>query len=719
MSKTTRTLLLPLLCTLVMLGEAAAQDRDRRPDARDEGSAAAIVNGARVPLRVYQDQIHDQLSHQRKEGRNAAIEQDVADQIFLQVIEAELLRQEAASRGVTVTRNDAVRALLENPPDFIVANFTDSRGVFQKETFRAVVLRPELISQALPTGRDKDEMEREWRSDLEKVIRYVQTLELRRRLGERLLRDRPLTEAMIRARYFAEKTIFDGSFIRILYSTLPDSSVTVSDAEAKQWYDAHIDDYKFPAQRQVGALIIPLYPSSSDSVRNRTAISNARTEITQAPLADRPVVVSRLARSLPPDRFPPKSPIALDKLPAEMALSVGSSQIGDLVGPFGLGEENVLVYIEGRGATLDTVVHARHMLVKVEGAEENADSIAREFLVSIKEKITNEKEFIEAAQTFGQDGARSTGGDLGYFGRGKMVESFERVCFSAPVGKVHGPVRTEFGYHLIWVIDKIALGYRLRELRFPLTVTDSAREVVMRDAIAYAQKLNERAPDTDSLYRALRARYPYAVADTSVLKRLELYGDILGPANFAFSNPPGSVSVLPLPANRIMIAQCIQGWPSGVAPYDKIKWNFVIPHVRRSRQLDLLATRARALRDTMTATMTLGNIRLSAPLAEAYMIEGQALTSPEDEETTLLDSLIERAQDGGVSGPVRGIYAWYLLRIEQRKKAPTSADYRRDRKDFSADYRERYRDRLVSEVLDRARKYATLQDLRPQESAGE
>ncbi len=46
------------------------------------------------------------------------------------------------------------------------------------------------------------------------------------------------------------------------------------------------------------------------------------------------------------------------------------------------------------------------------------------------------------------------GGDLGTFGPGQMVPEFDQVVFSAPVGVVQGPVKTQFGYHLVEVTER-------------------------------------------------------------------------------------------------------------------------------------------------------------------------------------------------------------------------------------------------------------------------
>ena len=86
---------------------------------------------------------------------------------------------------------------------------------------------------------------------------------------------------------------------------------------------------------------------------------------------------------------------------------------------------------------------------------------ARHILVDSKDVAEDLKDDIEGGADFG-DVAREhstcpssrQGGDLGEFGRGQMVPEFDEVVFSAPVGEVQGPVRTQFGYHLIEVTSR-------------------------------------------------------------------------------------------------------------------------------------------------------------------------------------------------------------------------------------------------------------------------
>jgi len=100
-------------------------------------------------------------------------------------------------------------------------------------------------------------------------------------------------------------------------------------------------------------------------------------------------------------------------------------------------------------------VRARHILIKVDpGAEESKKSKARKKLETVQKKLRKGGDFEALAKEYSEGPTSVKGGDLGYFGRGQMVKPFEEAAFSLPQGKVSDIVETQFGYHLIKVIDK-------------------------------------------------------------------------------------------------------------------------------------------------------------------------------------------------------------------------------------------------------------------------
>lgn len=90
-----------------------------------------------------------------------------------------------------------------------------------------------------------------------------------------------------------------------------------------------------------------------------------------------------------------------------------------------------------------TTASARHILVDTE-----------ESCLSLKEKIEAGEDFTEIAKEHSNCPSKAQGGALGSFGPGQMVKEFDEVVFSAELNKVQGPVKTQFGYHLVEVTER-------------------------------------------------------------------------------------------------------------------------------------------------------------------------------------------------------------------------------------------------------------------------
>jgi len=86
---------------------------------------------------------------------------------------------------------------------------------------------------------------------------------------------------------------------------------------------------------------------------------------------------------------------------------------------------------------------ARHILVESEALCEE-----------LKAKIDGGEDFAEVAKQHSTCPSSRKGGDLGEFGPGQMVKEFDAVVFSAPLNEVQGPVKTQFGYHLLEVTSR-------------------------------------------------------------------------------------------------------------------------------------------------------------------------------------------------------------------------------------------------------------------------
>ena len=90
-----------------------------------------------------------------------------------------------------------------------------------------------------------------------------------------------------------------------------------------------------------------------------------------------------------------------------------------------------------------TTASARHILVDTE-----------EECLQLKDRIDSGEDFADVARAHSNCPSKAQGGDLGQFGPGMMVKEFDAVVFSADINTVQGPVKTQFGYHLLEVTSR-------------------------------------------------------------------------------------------------------------------------------------------------------------------------------------------------------------------------------------------------------------------------
>ncbi|NOX96832.1 MAG: peptidylprolyl isomerase [Nitrospirae bacterium] len=86
---------------------------------------------------------------------------------------------------------------------------------------------------------------------------------------------------------------------------------------------------------------------------------------------------------------------------------------------------------------------ARHILVDTQEKCED-----------IKKQIESGTDFTELAKEHSQCPSGQQGGDLGEFTPGQMVKEFDQVVFNQEIGRVHGPIKTQFGFHLIEITSR-------------------------------------------------------------------------------------------------------------------------------------------------------------------------------------------------------------------------------------------------------------------------
>ncbi len=299
-------------------------------------------------------------------------------------------------------------------------------------------------------------------------------------------------------------------------------------------------------------------------------------------------------------------------------------------------------------------VHARHILYKVEGANDAAQKAKAEAAVR---KLKGGADFATLAQAESDDpGSKANGGDLGSFPRGRMVKEFEDAAFAAKEKEIVGPVKSSFGYHVIQVLEKT--GERVQPL-FEVSAgirarlqEDRARDEAKRLAAGLAEKVAKMNKPSDDDLRKL-AGGGVTFNETELLARTDAPQGIGFNPQFSeklFSLKEGETSATPVSTSRgEAIVKLVEIKKPGLPAFAEVKAR-VLADIQRKRQDE--ATLA-SLRQAMAGGATLEgvakklNLKIEAP--EAFGKGGPipGLGSPK----AVLDAVFA-AKPGELKGPI-------------------------------------------------------------------
>jgi peptidyl-prolyl cis-trans isomerase D len=264
-------------------------------------------------------------------------------------------------------------------------------------------------------------------------------------------------------------------------------------------------------------------------------------------------------------------------------------------------------------------VHATHILFKTEGKDE---ATVRKQAESVLAEVKAGGDFAALATKYSEDDvSKVKGGDLDFFGRGAMVKPFEDVAFALAPGQTSDLVKSDFGFHIIRVLEKRAAGVKpLAEVRDQIVDQlkwERAQEQASTLATELAGEISKPADlDTAAKKRGL------AVKESTFFQRTDPIGE-LGPspqvATSAFSLKDGQVSeAIRVPQGFAFIT--VSGKEASRLPK--------LDEVRERVRLDVIADKAKALAQAKAAELTAA-LKGGAAIAAAAKAAGREVRTTE------------------------------------------------------------------------------------------
>ena len=321
----------------------------------------------------------------------------------------------------------------------------------------------------------------------------------------------------------------DIKYVRIPYSSIPDSTITVTKSEIADYVNDHKEEYKQEPARDLQYVYFEEKPSEVDENEIKEAISKLLDDtIEYNSQTDRNDTIRGFRNTKDVSAFLDRNSDtkfdtvfrAKKDLPASVADTLMSLNVGQIYGPYKDGGSYKISKMIARKP--NGSVKASHILLQYAGAtranpevtrtKEEAEAKAKELL---KEAKKSGVVFSELARDNSDGPSAPQGGDLGYFQRGVMVPEFNDFAFNNNVGTI-GLVETDFGFHIIKVDDKedvVQIATIAREI--------VASEQTINTLFTKATKFEMETTDDESAFSAIAKKEEFVVRPVNKIKALD------------------------------------------------------------------------------------------------------------------------------------------------------------------------------------------------------
>jgi peptidyl-prolyl cis-trans isomerase D len=429
-------------------------------DARSIGNRASTstsgtigsVNGEKLDFADFQKQVAQNEDRYKAQGYpvNDMLTQNIREEVWKEFEDNALLSAEYQKLGIDVSDKELNDMLVgPNAVQEIKKAFTDpNTGVFDSQQ---AAERINQLRTIYKSNRKTDKNYEMAQNFFEQALPQFVKLREREKYLSLISQSSYIPKWMIEKSNADNSQIASVKYVKIPYQTIADSTINITDAEIQAYLDSHNEQFKQEESRSISYVSFSAAPTTGDSTTIFQQVQTLKPEFTSTP-----DVESFMARNGTEtnyaDAFVPKSKITGARKDSIISLSKGA-----VVGPYLDGTNYVLAKIMDI-KTLPDSVHARHILVGLvdakTGQPKMEDSVGKQKIDSIKALIDGGQKFDSVAFHLSDDeGSRIKGGDLGYFGQGQMVKEFGDYAFNGKKGEMK-IVKTQFGYHLIEILDQ-------------------------------------------------------------------------------------------------------------------------------------------------------------------------------------------------------------------------------------------------------------------------
>lgn len=604
------------------------------------------VGGKAISYQEFQDVV-ERAAEQRKQQNNGRdlTENDymqIREQVWNDFVTQTIVEQAIEEFGITVSDEEITDWVFsDEPPQQLAQYFMDSTGRFNRDAYQQFLRNPGPENQQALVA-----IESQLRSEL-----------LRSKLTNILTSSVIVSEGSVRAKYIEQNTDFVSSYVffdpRVFAGA---DTAAPSQDEYEHYYEKYKERFKTEDMRKLKYVVFPDVPSKGDT----TAIVNELNTLKELAVGGQDFLELVANNSVTP--YDSSRWFTRDQVGPDVAKQVFSQPVGSIVGPVP-NETGLSLYKIMAERTSDNVMyHASHVLLRTDGGQDDAAQKAKAEQVLAKAKAGADFAAL-AAQYSEEPGAAERGGDLSWFGKGRMVKEFEDAVFGARPGDIKGVIKTQFGYHVIKVHDRSTRELRLAEIRMDIRSGSGTRDAIFERARDFAYFASESGFEAEAATRKLQVLETpeFAKQTGSYIPNLGTNPALL---KFAFENGVGEISEVHQSSAGYTVAMVSEERPAGYRSLDEVREQ-IKPQVVYERQLANTLKKARSIAGKGKSLEEIAASRSGLVVATTPPYKLQSGVPNVGSDQAFIGRMLA-LKPGGITEPFRGQRGIYVARLDSK-----------------------------------------------------
>ena len=652
-----------------------------------------LIDGEAISYQDYEQRIQNLQEIYKLSGTSNLDEktsESIREQMWQQMIRETILDSKFKDLGIGVSDEEVNELVFGNDPHPVVRQlFTDRQtGQFNKS----------FLVQFLKNTETDETAKKYWLFFENEIVSDRMNTKYNNLVTHGLY----ITSKQAEFESKTNSRTVDFSYTIKNYSSQPDSSVTVSAEEIRNYYNSHKENYKRSVSRDIEYVTFDINPSDDDFKQSEQWIERAKTDFAASDNA------VQFINSTSDTRYSGLY-TSFNGVPDSLKKFVKEENRTKIYGPWLENGSYKLARLIDASDRPDSV-HARHILISTKSnfttkqAKEKADSL----ILLIRKGIP----FGLLAQSTSDDKqSAQAGGDLGWFKEGQMIGPFNNYCFSSKKGDMN-IVETTYGVHIVEILD---ISKKVR--KYDVGIIDRkvvASSITNQKVYAEASRFAGNNSTLDKFIKAVsQEKLNMRVANNITPQQKNLPGlDKPRPIIMSlFQTAPGKIvldqnqqAVFEI-GDKYVIGFCTKAIEEGVAPLADVE-NDIRYSVIKDKKAEKISAQLRNIAEKEKSIESLASA-IGSQVQEATQVSFRSYSVSGAGIEPSLIAAATTAEKGLLAGPIKGNNGVFMITVNNISTSPGD-----DMKLLKERLSSTFRMRGTYEAYDALRKSANIVDKR-------